>query len=70
MKCAMRAAWQICFDLEILVVIVIPHIVVISKRSIVKMAVAVERLLHFQVAFCEVLLEQNEVNKNNFHFLR
>ena len=34
MKCVMQAARQVCFHLEILVAIVIPHIDVISKRSI------------------------------------
>ena len=32
---------------------------------IVKMAVAVERFLHVQEIFCEVLLEENEVIKND-----
>ena len=38
-------------------------------QVIVKMAVAVERFLHVQEVFCEVLLEENEVIKNEFDFL-
>ena len=34
MKCVIRAARQVCFHLEILAAIVLPHIDVISKRSI------------------------------------
>ena len=32
------------------------------------MAVAVERFLHVQEVFCEVLLEENEVVKNELDF--
>ena len=34
-----------------------------------KMAVALERILHVQEVFCEVLLKENEGIKNDFDFL-
>ena len=38
-------------------------------QVLVKMAVAVERFLHIQEVCCDVLLEENEVSKNEFDFL-
>ena len=38
-------------------------------QVIVKMEVAVEHLLHVQEVFCEVLLEETEVIKNEFNFI-
>ena len=38
-------------------------------QVIIKLAVAVERFLHVQEVCCEVLLEENEVIKNEFDFL-
>ena len=42
---------------------------IVTFQVIVKMAVAVERFLHVQEVFCEVLLEENEFIKNEFDFL-
>ena len=38
-------------------------------QVIVKMSVAGERFVHVQEVFCEALLEENEVIKNDFDFL-
>ena len=37
-------------------------------QVIIKLAVAVERFLHVQEVFCEVLLEENEFIKKEFDF--
>ena len=49
MKCVMRAARQICFHLEILAAIVLPHIDVISKRSIAELNCSCLRALELVV---------------------
>ena len=45
------------------------HALIAKFQVIVKMAVAVERFLHVQEVFCEALLEENELIKNEFDFL-